>query len=182
MEIRMGGWNLWPLFKPHHYLDSGPMAAAKCYVGFVEGEPVVHLGVATKNVAAKVNGRTIQAVEARACRMVTLPEWQGAGVGTKFLNTVCQLQLDGEGVLPGRRMTTIFHTSHPALCGYLRHSTKWRQVSYVTSGGNKRKSIQSLRKAALAGGRTVVGTGYGGHLRAVQGFRYYGDNYTRTTP
>lgn len=182
VEIRMGGWNLWPLFKPHHYLDSGPMAAAKCYVGFVEGEPVVHLGVATKNVAAKVNGRVIQAIEARACRMVTLPEWQGAGVGTKFLNTVCQLQLDGEGVLPGRRMTTIFHTSHPSLCGYLRHSTKWRQVSYVTSGGNKRKSIQSLRKAALAGGRTVVGTGYGGHLRAVQGFRYYGDNYTRTTP
>lgn len=177
VEIRMGGWDLWPLFKPHHYLDSGPMPMAKCYVGFVEGEPVVHLGVGTKNVSAKRNGRLVQAVEARGCRMVTMPEWQGAGIGTRFLNTVCQMQLDGDGVLPGRKMTTVFHTSHPALCSYLRYSKKRRQVSGVTAGGHKGKSAKTIKNSRRNKPDSGSGIGYGGHLRAVQGFRYYGDNY-----
>jgi hypothetical protein len=48
-----------------------------------------------------------------------MPEWQGAGVGMRFLNAVCQMQLDGEGRLAGRKVTTIFHTSHPGLCAAL---------------------------------------------------------------
>jgi len=82
VEVRMGGWDLWPFFKPHHYLDSANMIGAKCYVGFVDGEPVVHLGMGTKNVTVKSRrgGRPVSTVEARACRMVTLPEWQGAGM------------------------------------------------------------------------------------------------------
>lgn len=176
VEVRLGGWDLWPFFKPHHYLDSGPMIGAKCYVGFIDGEPVVHLGVGTKNVTTKdKRGRRVNAVEARGCRMVTLPEWQGAGVGMKFLNHVCQMQLDGEGVLPGRRMTTVFHTSHPQLANGLRRSPQWRQVSGVLHGSHKGKSAATIAKSAKAVGRkSGIGAGYGGHLRAVQGFRYYG--------
>ena len=166
VEIRRGGWELWPFFKPHHYLDSGPMIGAKCYVAFIDGEPVAHLGMGTKNVGASV--------EARACRMVTMPEWQGAGVGMRFLNRVCQMQYDGEGVIEGRRMTTIFHTSHPGLCAALRRDRRWRQVSAVLHGGSKAKSAASLRKSR-AGKPGAVGSGYGGHFRAVQGFRYIGE-------
>lgn len=167
VEIRLGGWELWPLFKPHHYLDAGPMIGAKCYVGFVDGEPVAHVGVGTKNVLAG----GVQAVEARACRMVVMPEWQGAGVGMRVLNEVCRLQLEGEGVLPGRRMTTVFHTSHPGLAAALRRDRRWRQVSGVLHGTHKGKSAASIRKTS----RARMGCGYGGHLRAVQGFRYYGE-------
>lgn len=206
VEVRLGGWDLWPFFKPHHYLDSANMIGAKCYVGFVEGEPVVHLGMGTKNVAVKGRGRKpVQTVEARACRMVTLPEWQGAGIGMRFLNHCCQLQLDGEGVLPGRRMTTIFHTSHPQLASGLRRSPLWRQISGSLYGGDRAKSHASMMKAAAKKGSSLEGKkaraeaeirrqltaeakakgepppgfvskamGYGGHLRAVQGFRYYG--------
>lgn len=159
VEIRQGGWELWPLFKPFHYLDAGPMIGAKCYVAFVDGQPVAHLGVGTKNVGKNV--------EARGCRLVVAPEWQGAGIGMRFLNAVCEIQRQGEGVLP-RRMTTIFHTSHPQLCAALRRDPSWRQVSANLYGGNKRKSGNSIAKS---GGIKV---GYGGHFRAVQGFRYYG--------
>lgn len=165
LEIRQGGWQLWPLFKPHHYLDSGPMPAAKAYVGFIDGEPVSHLGIATR----PVNTRRGLAVEARGCRMVVMPEWQGAGVGTKFLNYVCELQRTGEGVLP-RRMTTIFHTSHPQLCAALRRDRRWRQVSAVLHGSNKGKSQRTMARAGSA-----IAAGYGGHFRAVQGFRYVGE-------
>ncbi|MBK9066983.1 MAG: ABC transporter ATP-binding protein [Gemmatimonadetes bacterium] len=161
LELRQTDWHYWPLFEPHHYLKVPRMIGATCYVGAVEGEPVCHVAVGTKNV-----GRT---VEARACRLVVMPEWQGAGVGLRFLNAVCQLQLEGKGRLPGRRVTTIFHTSHPGLCAALRRDPKWRQVSAVLHGGNKRKSAATI---ARSGGATA---GYGGHFRAVQGFRFLGE-------
>lgn len=177
LEIRVGGWELWQLFKPHHYLDIPNMVGARCYVGFVDGEPVSHLGVATKNVPIRRGGRSLQAVEARASRMVVFPEWQGAGVGMRMLNEVCRLQLVGEGVLPGRRMTTQFHTSHPQLAFALRRSPYWRQISGGLAGANRGASAKSLAKSGAIGGTTLSGdaTGFGGHLRAVQGFRYYGE-------
>lgn len=165
VEVRQGSWSLWPLFEPFHYLAAGPMPAAKCYVGFIDGEPVAHLGVGTKNFG---KGR----VEARACRMAVMPEWQGAGVGMRFLNRVCELQAEGRGVLEGRKMTTTFHTSHPQLCAALRRDRSWRQLSAVMHGGNRRMSAATI---ARANGAKFASGGYGGHFRAVQGFRYYGE-------
>lgn len=162
LEVFETDWRYWPLFEPHHYLKAGPMPAARCYVGTVDGEPVTHMGVSTA-----YNART--GIEARACRMVTMPEWQGAGVGMRFLNFVCELQLRGEGRMKGRKLTTVFHTSHPGLCAALRRDPKWRQLSAVLHGVNKKKSAKSM-------GANSLGIGYGGHFRAVQGFRYYGDS------
>ena len=96
-----------------------------------------------------------------------MPEWQGAGVGTRFLEWICQYHLEGKG-LKGKPYPTLFHTSHPQLCGYLRRSPKWIQVSAMLYGGNKRASARTLKRS---GG---VGCGYGGHFRAVQGFKYVG--------
>lgn len=163
MEVWETDWRYWPMFEPHHYLKLPRMVAATNYVATVEGEPVAHLAVATTP-----RGKS---VEARACRLVVMPEWQGAGVGTRFLDYVCELQRIGEGRIKGRRMSTIFHTSHPGLCAALRRSKKWTQVSANMYGVNKRKSAESIRRTSRAGD---IGVGYGGHFRAVQGFRYIG--------
>jgi len=140
------------------------MVAAICYVGLVEGERVCHMGMSSAHTGL--------GVEARACRLVVKPEWQGAGVGLRFLNTIAQLQLDGaEGArLEGRHLYTLFHTSHPGLVAALRRDQRWRQISASLYGANKERSRQSIKKT----GKHGVGTGFGGHLRAVQGFRYYG--------
>src|SRR6516164_1823032 len=83
------------------------MIGAAYYVGTVDGELAVHLAVSSMNKG--------KSVEARACRLVTMPEWQGAGVGFRFLNEICALQEHGDvfARLPGRKTTTLFHTSHP---------------------------------------------------------------------
>ncbi len=180
LEVWETDWRYWPLFEPHHYLKVPKMVAAKCYVGTVEGELTCHLAVGTKNKGA--------GVEARACRLVVMPEWQGAGVGMRFLNAVCELQLQGgEGArLANRPVTTIFHTSHPGLCAALRRDPKWRQLSAILYGNNKLRSRKTMLASALAHGSSlggkaeraaegrITGSGYGGHFRAVQGFRYYG--------
>ena len=87
----------------------------------------------------------------------------------RFLNWVCEEWRNGRNRY-SKPMTTLFHTSHPGLCAALRRDKKWRQVSANLYGGNKRRSAASILKS-----RGGTGTGYGGHFRAVQGFRYYGE-------
>jgi GNAT superfamily N-acetyltransferase len=161
LEIWQTDQSYWPLFKPHYYLDLPKPPAASYFVGTVDGELVCHLAVATA-----VKGRTD--FEARGTRLVVMPEWQGAGVGLRFLNEVCAMYRRGENRW-SKPVTTVFHTSHPALCMALRRDPRWKQVSAVLYGDSKARSIKSLRKSG-----SKVQCGYGGHFRAVQGFRFHG--------
>lgn len=103
-----------------------------------------------------------------------MPEWQGAGVGTTFLNAIMQYHKDGNGRC-GHKYSTFFHTSHPQLCGYLRNSKKWVQNSAKLHGDNKARSIKSMIKSQTGIGQKKIAGGFGGHFRAIQGFKYIGD-------
>lgn len=159
LQIRETDSSWWSYFKAHYYLDLPKPIAATYYIGTVEGEPVCHLAVSTRPGMK----------EARATRLVVLPEWQGAGVGLRFLNSICQLWLAGENRY-SKRMPTLFHTSHPGLCASLRRSSDWVQVSAKLHGNNKARSKATMHVEGS--------TGYGGHFRAIQGFRYLGE-YTK---
>lgn len=136
--------------------------AAEYFVATVNGELVAHLAV-TPLFTAKAY---------RATRLVVMPEWQGAGVGTAFLNSVMQYHLDGNGRC-GHKYHTFFHTSHPQLCGYLRNSKLWIQTNAKLYGDNKTKSAASILKTGKKHG--ITGCGYGGHFRAIQAFKYIGN-------
>lgn len=180
LEVFETDWRYWPTFEPHHYLKLPKMIGAKCYVGTVDGELVCHLGVATANRGGEA--------EARGCRLVVMPEWQGAGIGMRFLNQVCEWQLTGDRAarMPGRKVPTIFHTSHPGLAAALRRDPKWVQVSAKLHGTSKSTSARTMVEsgtnktrgrataARTSTGAPVINAGYGGHFRAVQGFRYLG--------
>lgn len=151
-------------FKPHYYLDLPLPVAGQYFVGVIDGEPVCHLAVSPLFTAKAY----------RATRLVVMPEWQGIGVGTKFLNAVCQHHLDGGGRC-GHKYPVFFHTSHPQLCGALRHSKKWIQTGASLYGANKAKSAASLRRSHDKSGiKDRAASGYGGHFRAVQAFKYVG--------
>ena len=154
------------LFKQHYYLDLAMPVAAECFVGFIDGEPVCHLCVAPLFTAHAY----------RATRLVVMPEWQGIGVGTRFLAAVCEYHLQGRGRC-GYKLPVFFHTSHPQLCGALRHSKKWIQTGARLYGDNKGRSAASMRRSAeRKGDKDAAAIGYGGHFRAVQAFKYIGEN------
>ena len=155
----------WKFYKPHYYLDLPEPVAAQHFIGTVDGELVCHICVCPM----------FQGRHYRATRLVTMPEWQGAGVGSRFLNFIGQYCLDGKARC-SRKYTMVFHTSHPQLCSYLRHSHRWVQISGVLWGGEKSKSAQSISKASIKKGVKPMYGGYGGHFRAVQGFKYIGGN------
>ena len=153
-------------FKPHYYLDLPHPVAAQYFIGVIDNEPVCHLAV-TPLFTAKAY---------RATRLVVMPEWQGIGVGTKFLNVVCQYHLDGNGRC-GHKYPVFFHTSHPQLCRALRHSSKWIQTGAMLYGGNKARCAKSINKSRASRGKNTKeysSSGYGGHFRAVQSFKYIG--------
>lgn len=169
LQVVETGWSYWSSeFRRHHYLHAGPMPMSTAFVGFVdrgalEGgepawEPAVHLGMS----GFYAGKRRI----ARACRMVVKPEWQGAGIGMRFLNTLCQRELDGAGFI-GAPVPTIFHTNHPGLVAGLRRDPKWVQVSQTLHGGSSWKRIEPGREHKGLYGKD--------HWRGVQGFRYVGD-------
>lgn len=163
LEIEQTDWRWWPHFEPHHYLKLPRMIAATNYVGWIAGRPVAHIAVST----------TPGLVEARACRLVVMPEWQGAGVGLRFLDAVCQAWLEGLNRY-SRPLRTLFHTSHPGLAAALRRSTAWTQVSAALCGGNRERSKATIAASSAKYGTRAPGSGFGGHFRAVQGFRYMG--------
>jgi ABC-type transport system involved in cytochrome c biogenesis ATPase subunit/GNAT superfamily N-acetyltransferase len=165
LDIRQTDWRYWPLFEPHHYLKLPHMIAATNYVGWIEGAAVAHLAVSTRPGL----------IEARACRLVVMPEWQGAGVGMRFLNAVCEAWNRGQNRY-GKPLRTLFHTSHPGLAAALRRDQRWTQVSGCLVGGNRQRSVASLSASrARTGAKEKAGSGYGGHFRAVQGFRFLGE-------
>jgi len=143
--------------------------AAEYFMGTVNGEPVSHLAVCPMFTAHAY----------RATRLVTVPEWQGAGVGTKFLTYVMEYHKSGYG-RRGHKLPTIFHTSHPQLIAYLNRSSNWVLKSQQMYGGNKKKSGGSIARAQIGKKKNTIGSkseksgGYGGHFRAVQGFKYIG--------
>ena len=164
LEIWKVDQSYWKFYKPHYYLDLPMPIAAEYFIGTVNGELACHIAVTPR---FEIKGY-------RATRLVTMPEWQGAGVATRFLDWICQYHLEGHG-RNGKKFVTYFHTSHPQLCGALRRSKKWVHCSAVLHGGNKTKCAKSLNASNIKKGRaTVIGTGYGGHFRAVQGFKYIG--------
>ena len=166
LEIRKVDGSYWRYFEPHYYLSLPRPIAAEYFVGTVDGELACHLAVAPW---FHVGGY-------RATRLVTMPEWQGAGVGSRFLDAVAQYHMDGHG-RKGKQLPTYFHTSHPQLCAALRRSPRWVQVSAKLYGDNKVKARESIRRSAEKNGASLKGplsSGYGGHFRAVQGFKYTG--------
>lgn len=161
LEIRRVRGNAWRLFEPHHYLKLPPMVCAQHYAGFIDGEPVAHVALAPKFEIGR---------HMRACRLVVMPEWQGIGVGLRFLEEVCRLQLRGVNRW-NRQCWTLFHTSHPALVAILKARAGWLHVSAKLFGDNQARGGESIRRCSKSG---IAGRGFGGHLRAVHGFKFIG--------
>ena len=153
----------WKYYKPHYYLDLPMPIASEYFIGTVDGELACHMAVAPM---FNVGGY-------RGTRLVTMPEWQGAGVGMRFLNFIGEYHKQGNGRC-NHKFPLYFHTSHPQLCGALRHSKKWTQVSGGMAGANKNQNAKSINRHGTKL-NAIKSTGYGGHFRAVQGFKYIGD-------
>lgn len=167
LEIFQTNGAYWPLFEPHHYLKLPRMVAARYFVGFVGGEAVAHIAISPN----------LQSRGMRAARFVVMPEWQGSGIGLRFLNAVSRLQFTETNEYYKRTDAVFIATSHPGLTRALRKNKEWVQIGQMLGGVNKGKSAKSVINSSSGNGTLLCGAsaGYGGHQRAVQSFKMQRD-------
>ena len=117
---------MWEIFRKHHYLNTSLHPSAAQYVGIINGESLVcHTGVIQ---AAMQKGTK------RVHRLVTLPTYQGLGIGTRFIKFVAEIYAK-----EGLKFNLI--TTTPALRYALERDAKWKlkRAGYVTKAGNADK-------------------------------------------
>lgn len=91
--------------------------AAQQYVGVLNGEIVCHTGIIFF---------PMQKGKKRVHRLVVLPDYQGIGIGTRFIKEVAKL-VTAEGYELNLTTTT------PALVGALKHDKQWVLARYGRS-------------------------------------------------
>jgi GNAT superfamily N-acetyltransferase len=134
----------WEMFKRHHYLSGSLSTAARCFLALWKGNPVAFC--ATISLIGRKN-------RWRVSRIVTLPDYQGIGIGMAVTESVAELHR-GEG----HRVNVT--ASHPALIAHCRRSPRWRAVNVKKTGTpHTDRFIKGYRGSA---GRAVVSFEYVG--------------------
>ncbi len=139
LEIHRCGVAPWRMFARHHYLSGSLAPGARCYLATWEGEPVTFC--ATLPVIAKRNHR-------RFTRIVTLPDYQGMGIGMRVVAAVAALHR-----AEGLRINVT--SSHPALIRHCARSSEWRTVNVKKTGASPSGS-KRFAKYRSSAGRAVV--------------------------
>jgi energy-coupling factor transporter ATP-binding protein EcfA2 len=101
----------WPLFAPHHYLSGGLARGAVCFLASWRGRPVAFsawLPFVGKGPPARREHRT-----------VTLPDYQGIGIGNRLSDFAAALWA-------GLGCRAVSTTTHPALIAARQRSRSWR--------------------------------------------------------
>jgi len=137
----------WQMFARHHYLSGSLSKVARCFLALWEGVPVAFC--ATVSLIGRKN-------RWRVSRIVTLPDYQGVGIGMAVLEAVAELHR-----AEGHRVNCT--ASHPAVIAHWRKSPRWRAISVNKTGSASAKGF--IRGYRGSCGRAVVSAEYIGPAR-----------------
>ena len=135
LEIFRCRRSAWRLFARHHYLSGALAQCARCFLALWEGEPVAFC--ATVSLIGRKN-------RWRISRIVTLPDYQGIGIGMAVAEAVAELH-----VREGHRVNVT--ASHPALIAHCRRSPRWRAVGVKKTGSRGTQKFIATIAARPAG-------------------------------
>lgn len=138
----------WNVFKKHHYLSHSFNKAARVFIATCNGDLCGFCAVLPFPHPIKHNTW-------KGHRSVVLPDFQGVGIGTAFVNAVAQLFAD-EG------KTFITTTSHPAMIFARAHSPRWKTTRIGRMGrGSKNGVVQNSNvKGSTSANRITVSFEY----------------------
>lgn len=137
LQVVKANRDLWSVFARHHYLNGNLHNIASCYCALWNGEPVAFCALLP---LMGHKGRL------RVSRIVTLPDYQGVGIGSAFLEAVGTIVKNS-----GKRLNIT--TSHPAIISHCNRSPKWKTVSVRKNGS---MDYQFRKRYCGSAGRAVV--------------------------
>lgn len=142
LEVARCRRDLWRGFARHHYLSGQLARSARCYLAVWQDEPVAFC--ATLPVIGR-RGHW------RITRLVTLPDYQGLGIGLRLAECVAD-----EYLMQGLRMNLA--AAHPSIVAHCGRSPRWRTVSLRKPGSRRRPTFVHNYRGAP--GRTIASFEY----------------------
>jgi energy-coupling factor transporter ATP-binding protein EcfA2 len=115
LEVLPTSASIWPIFRPHHYLDGGINKSARCWIAVWNGVPIGFASALRFPNGNFNNGW-------REHRTVILPDYQGLGFGVRLSDAVAKIF-----VTDGCRYFS--KTAHPRLGEYRNASPLWKPTS-----------------------------------------------------
>lgn len=111
LKIYPSHWRAWKLFRGNHYLDTNLNKAARCFIAFIDNEPVAFTsGLYFPHPKVKDMYREH--------RTVVLPDYQGLGIGNRISEWLGKYYHN-----KGKRFMST--TSHPSMIKHRIKSDKW---------------------------------------------------------
>jgi GNAT superfamily N-acetyltransferase len=135
VEVRQVDRTLWDVFAPHHYLTGSLHPFARCYIASVSGELAAFAAAIPFPHATIRNGW-------RGTRLVTLPDFQGLGIGPRLSDWVAEAH-----VRAGFRYYA--KTTHSRLGEYRDRHPNWHATSH-----SRRKTNRERKAPTSFGNRT----------------------------
>jgi ABC-type dipeptide/oligopeptide/nickel transport system ATPase subunit len=144
VSLRRCGTGRWALFAAHHYLSGALNPSAVCFLAEWAGRPVC-FSAWPPFVGAGVPTR-------REHRTVTLPDFQGIGVGNAVSAAVASMW-------KGLGFRAISTTTHPAMMCARQRSPLWRMHRPPSLGAGRERRLRKLQHATtrLTAGFEYVG-------------------------
>lgn len=141
--VRRIGRNWWPTFREHHYLSHSLARSVSCFLAEVEDRPSAFCAVIHQKGKAP---------SYRTHRLVTLPDFQGLGVGHALHEFVA-------GMFACRDKPYSLTSSHPAMIAHCARSKLWR---FRDRGMNQPYRVEPGRTTAGSAGRMTTSFKYVG--------------------
>jgi GNAT superfamily N-acetyltransferase len=127
LEIFRCERRLWEMFKTHHYLSSNLANSSRCYAALWKGNPVAFCALLPQQGFERWY---------RVSRIVTLPDYQGVGIGSRFLDTLA-------GLYASQNFRFSITASHPSVLSHCKRSEHWKAIN-VMKTGSKRSSGRAV--------------------------------------
>lgn len=139
---RKYGVEIWEKFKKYHYLDTNLPSSAECYICLMNGNLC---GFCAISQIMKKNYKLVS-------RLVVLPQYQGIGIGTNFLNEICE-------IYHKQKKHISIRTSSPSISYSLKKSNKWKFTDKrrVSPNANIRNLNKSSSRERMTFGFTYIG-------------------------
>lgn len=171
----------WDLFKRHHYLTGSLARSSRCYLALWRKAENRGLGNgdwglrgAGENVQTAIQDLQPTDIPVAFCatlpvigrrrhrrftRIVTLPDYQGVGIGMRMVEAVAELHKD-----EGHRINVT--SSHPSLIRHASRSPLWRTRSVNRQGSSHAGRFLKGYRSSM--GRAVVSFEYAGKRLEVE--------------
>jgi ABC-type phosphate/phosphonate transport system ATPase subunit len=141
LNIRRVDKTAWQLFRQHHYLSADLHRASSCFCAFVENQPAAFCAILSFPHPVTPSWRIH--------RLVTLPDFQGVGIGNALMDFCAGIYAETKPVS--------ITTSHPALMRSMSARKNWLMTSRPGHRSLQGKTSSLSGDHSTSAGRITAG-------------------------